>query len=184
MSSVQDVYEDERARVLETLGEDVVARLDEDPIGTLADMNEYDVVEASAYVNAKARRDGMMQRVRDNIGERVAESNKEIDMHVNKQDGMIHPAMMRGATPKRVYIVNGNVATFEDGTIDKANSSSMIIVRAAETGEVSAASADDLESLEAVIDTEAEKKSVAEQIVHTLLTWRHIKSQWSVRWRW
>ena len=164
MSSVQDVYEDERARVLETLGEDVVSRLDEDPIGALADMNEYDVVEASAYVNAKARRDGMMQRVRDNIGERVAESNKEIDMHVNKQDGMIHPAMMRGATPKRVYIVNGNVATFEDGTIDKANSSSMIIVRDAETGEVSAASVDDLESLEAVIDTEAEKKTVAEQI--------------------
>ena len=169
MSSVQDVYEDERARVLETLGEDVVARLDEDPIGALAEMNEYDVVEASAYVNAKARRDGMLDRISDDIDERIKASDKEIDQHANKSDGAIHPAVMRGvngAAPKRVYVVNGNVATFEDGTIDKANSSSMIIVRDAETGEVSAASADDLESLDAVIDTEAEKKTVAEQIAN------------------
>lgn len=167
--AVKQAYDMERERVLNTFGEEVVQRLDDDPAGALMEMNEVDRQEAIAYVNARTAYEGMIDRISDDIDERVKASDKEIDSHKNRQDGAIHPAMMRGvngAALKRVYIVNGNVATFEDGTIDKANSSSMIIVRDAETGEVSAASADDLESLEAVIDTEAEKKSVAEQIAN------------------
>ena len=162
-------YDMERERAVQTLGEDVVAALDNDPVGTLAGMNEVDRVEAMDYVNARVRYEGMIDRISDDIDERIKASDKEIDSHANKADGMIHPATMRGVNggaPRKVYIVSGNVATREDGTIDKANSSSMIIVRDAETGEVSAASADDLESLEAVIDTATEKKSVAEQIAN------------------
>ena len=167
--AVKQAYDMERERVLNTFGEEVVQRLDDDPVGALMELNEVDRQEAIAYVNARTAYEGMIDRISDDIDERIKASDKEIDSHKNRQDGAIHPAMMRGvngAAPKRVYIVNGNVATFEDGTIDKANSSSMIIVRDADTGEVSAASADDLESLEAVIDTEAEKKSVAEQIAN------------------
>ena len=166
-------YDMERERAVQTLGEDVVAALDNDPAGTLAGMNDVDRVEAMDYVNARARYEGMIDRISDDIDERIKVSDKEIDFHKNRQDGAIHPAMMRGvngAAPKRVYIVGGSVATLEDGTIDKTNSSSMIIVRDADTGEVSAASADDLESLEAVIDAEAEKKSVAEQIANQVAT--------------
>ena len=168
-SAVKQAYDMGRERALSTFGEEVVQLLDDDPISTLAAMNEVDRAEAIDYVNAKTAYEGMIDRINADIDERIAASDKEIDSHKNKQDGAIHPAMMRGVNgtaPKRVYIVNGNVATFEDGTIDKANSSSMIIVRDAETGEVSAASADDLESLDAVIDTEAEKKTVAEQIAN------------------
>ena len=167
--AIKQAYDMERERVLNTFGEEVVQRLDDDPVGALMELNDVDRQEAIAYVNARTAYEGMIDRISDDIDERVKASDKEIDSHKNRQDGAIHPAMMRGvngAAPKRVYIVNGNVATFEDGTIDKANSSSMIIVRDAETGEVSAASADDLESLDAVIDTEAEKKSVAEQIAN------------------
>lgn len=167
--AVKQTYDMERERVLNTFVEAVVQRLDDDPVGALMELNEVDRQEAIDYVNAKTAYEGMIDRISDDIDERIKASDKEIESHANRQDGAIHPAMMRGvngAAPKRVYIVNGNVATFEDGTIDKANSSSMIIVRDAETGEVSAASADDLESLEAVIDTEAEKKTVAEQIAN------------------
>ena len=167
--ALKQAYDMERERVLNTFGEEVVQKLDNDPIGTLVELNEVDRQEAIGYVNARTAYEGMIDRINADIDERVAASDKEIDSHKNKQDGMIHPAMMRGvngAAPKRVYIVNGNVATFEDGTIDKANSSNMIIVRDAETGEVSAASADDLESLDAVIDTATEKRTVAEQIAN------------------
>ena len=166
---VKQAYDMERERVLNTFGEEVVQRLDDDPVGALMELNEIDRQEAIGYVNAKTAYEGMIDHISDDIDERIKASDKEIESHANRQDGAIHPAMMRGvngAAPKRVYIVNGNVATFEDGTIDKANSSSMIIVRDAETGEVAAASADDLESLDAVIDTEAEKKTVAEQIAN------------------
>ena len=167
--AVKQAYDMERERVLNTLGEEVVAQLDNDPVGALETMNEVDRQEAIDYVNARTAYEGMIDRISDDIDERIKASDKEIESHANRQDGAIHPATMRGVNggaPRKVYIVSGNVATREDGTIDKANSSSMIIVRDAETGEVSAASADDLESLEAVIDTEAEKKSVAEQIAN------------------
>lgn len=167
--AVKQAYDMERERALSTFGEEVVQKLDDDPIGALTEMNEVDRVEAINYVNARTAYEGMIDRISDDIDERTKASDKEIESHKNRQDGAIHPAMMRGVNggaPRKVYIVSGNVATFEDGTIDKANSSSMIIVRDAETGEVSAASADDLESLEAVIDTEAEKKTVAEQIAN------------------
>lgn len=167
--AVKQAYDMERERVLNTFGEEVVQKLDDDPIGALMEMNEVDRQEAIAYVNARTAYEGMIDRISDDIDERIKASDKEIDSHKNKQDGAIHPAVMRGVkgvAPKRVYIVGGNVATFEDGTIDKANSSSTIIVRDAETGKASTASADDLESLDAVIDTEAEKKSVAEQIAN------------------
>ena len=167
MAGIKREYDMERERALTTLGEDIVQQLDDDPVLALSLMDEARREEAMSFVNARVRYEAVIDRISDDIDERIKASDKEIDLRANKGDGMIHPAMLRGengSPARKVYVVNGRVALFEDGTIDKANSSDFIIVRDAETGELGTPLVSDFESADAAIDTETEKKTVADAI--------------------
>ena len=115
------------------------------------------------YLNAKATYDGMIQRVRDDIDGKIEESNSLIDSHTNKGTGQIHGAVDRNG--KLVYIVSGNVFTYEDGTgIDLNRSDESIIIRDAETGELQQVSPEFLSSLYDTQDPNEQKEFNAQQL--------------------
>lgn len=58
------------------------------------------------YMNAKARYDGMMQRVEDDIDSRIAASDAIVDGRTHKTDGMVHSATLsENGNKRQVYIV-------------------------------------------------------------------------------
>ena len=113
---------------------------------------------AADYLNAKARYDGMLQRVRDDIDSRISASDAAIDQRTNRV-GLIQPATMK-LDDRRVYVVDGNLVMYDDGSmIDVANSSESILVRDAETVKLEWASPHDFLSVDEEIDPAAEKEA-------------------------
>ncbi len=121
--------------------------------------------QAADYINAKAVYEGMIQRVRDDVDGRVAQSDAMIESRVNRETGMIQPAVY-GPDKKTVYIINGTVAMSDDGSgIDTSGSSESVIIRDAETGKVEFADPRHFVSVEEGIDAEAEKEAARAQII-------------------
>ncbi|WP_279167245.1 LPD38 domain-containing protein [Muribaculum intestinale] len=166
MNDAKKMLDLQRGRLASALSEDLVQDFDNDPIGALSVTHDPELRHiASDYVNAKAVYDGMIQRVRDDVDGRIAQSNAMIDSRINRETGMIQPAAMK-ADDRRVYIVNGTVAMFEDGTgVDTNNSSGSIIIRDAETGKVEFADPTQFHSVDEAVDAETEKEAARKQII-------------------
>lgn len=166
MNDAKKMLDLQRGRLASALSEDLVQDFDNDPIGALSVTHDPELRGIAAdYVNAKAVYDGMIQRVRDDVDGRIAQSNAMIDSRINRETGMIQPATMK-ADDRRVYIVNGTVAMFEDGTgVDTNNSSESIIIRDAETGKVEFADPTQFHSVDEAIDAEIEKEAARKQII-------------------
>lgn len=167
MGDAKRMLDLQRQRLASALSEDVVHDFDTDPIGALSRTHDPDTrLIAADYVNAKAVYDGMIQRVRDDIDGRIAQSDAMIDGRVNRTTGMIQPATMRSdGKETQVYVVDGELAMFEDGSgIDTQNSSESIIIRDAETGKIEFADPTRFVSVDNGIDAETEKEAVRQQI--------------------
>lgn len=160
----------QRQRLASSLSEDAIMEFDEDPIKALAKWGyDHSLHEPMAdYVNAKMVYDGMIQRVRDDIDGRIARSDAMIDSRINRETGMLQPATVRdvdSSDGRRVYIVNGSVAKYDDGTgVDARKSSESIIIRDAETGKVEFADPAQFLGVDEAIDAETEKAAAREQI--------------------
>lgn len=172
MRNARIEMERERGRLAGSLSEDQVAEFDTDPIGALSRIPYDDPglrEVATDYVNARMVYEGMIQRVRDDVDGRVEQSNAMIEGRVNRETGMIQPATVWDAEAKdgrRVYIVNGSVAMYDDGSgVDTPNSSESIIVRDAETGKVEFVDPARFLSVDEGIDAETEKEAARKQIV-------------------
>ena len=127
--------------------ENLVKAMSEE-IATLADNGDYqgilNIIDGGElsqeqhqvlndYINAKARYDGMIERVQDNIDDAVKESDRQIDARTNEQSGMLHRAQMQDG--RVVYITHGNVVMADDGkAVDPFRSDKSVIVVDAETG--------------------------------------------------
>lgn len=170
---IKVAYEQARDGVAGMYGEDFVRQLDEDPDAALARLEDESRgrQKAQAYVDAKAMYDGMMQRARDDMDDRVQTVENEVDSHVNPVDqggdGMIHPATLKekndDGTDRKVYIVSGNVQMTADGTmVDKEKSSPSIVVRDPQTGETKMMSPADILSVDEPIDPEQERREAAD----------------------
>lgn len=166
MNEAKKMLDLQRRRLTSALSEDVIPEFDADPIGALSRTFDPELKRIAAdYVNAKMVYDWMIQRVRDDVDGRIAQSNDMIDSRTNRETGMIHPATMK-ADDRRVYIVNGSVAMFEDGTgVDTSNSSESIIIRDAETGKVEFADPTQFHSVDEAVDAETEKEAARAQII-------------------
>lgn len=160
----------QRQRLASSLSEDAIMEFDEDPIKALAKWGyDHSLHEPMAdYVNAKMVYDGMIQRVRDDIDGRIARSDAMIDSRINRETGMLQPATVRdvdSSDGRRVYIVNGSVAKYDDGTgVDARKSSESIIIRDAETDKVEFADPAQFLGVDEAIDAETEKAAAREQI--------------------
>jgi len=168
MQDVQNLMEMRREELLGVVDEETVARLDEDPIGTLSSMigEDTDVFRQKAieYVNAKAAYDGMIQRVSDDIDTRIKMSEEEIDGRVNRASGQIHPAVMKDGD-RRVYIVDGKaVMTEDEEMVDYLKSDESLIVRDAESGKIEFIDPHDLLTIDESVNPEQEKIEVAQNI--------------------
>ena len=171
MQDARNMYELQRQKAEQSLTSEQIDEIDNDPIGALHNLGGDEAVNRTVidYINAKQVYDGMLQRVRDDIDGRIDQSNAMIDSRVNRTTGMIQGATLKvqddEGNDRRVYVVDGNLATYEDGTgIDKSNSDDSIIIRDAETGKIEMVSPDALFSMEQPVDPEMEKQTAAEAI--------------------
>ena len=171
MQDARNMYELQRQKAEQALSPEVLAEIDADPIGALQDLVDDSEAGQTAidYINAKQVYDGMIQRVRDDIDSRIDQSNAMIDSRVNRASGMIQGATMKvqndEGKDRRVYVLDGNLATLPDGAgIDHENSDGSIIIRDADTGAIEMVSPDAIFSVEQPIDPETEKMTAAEAI--------------------
>ena len=171
MQDARNMYELQRQKAEQALSPEMLAEIDADPIGALQDLVDDSEAGQTAidYINAKQVYDGMIQRVRDDIDSRIDQSNAMIDSRVNRASGMIQGATMKvqndDGKDRRVYVLDGNLATLPDGAgIDHENSDGSIIIRDADTGAIEMVSPDAIFSVEQPIDPETEKMTAAEAI--------------------
>lgn len=169
MNDVKRMLDLQRQRLASALSDDMVEEYDADPIGALTRTADPELRRIAAdYVNAKQVYDGMIQRVRDDMDGRIAQSDAMIDSRVNRETGMIQPATMK-IDDRHVYIVNGNVTMYEDGTgVDTDNSSESIIIRDANTGKIEFADPSQVLNIGEGIDAETEKEVARNQITQEI----------------
>lgn len=171
MQDARSMYELQRQKAEQALTPEELDGIDNDPIGALHSLGDDETTNRTVidYINAKQVYDGMLQRVRDDIDGRIDQSNTMIDSRTNRKTGMIQGATLKvqddEGNDRRVYVLDGNLATYEDGTgIDKEKSDGSIIIRDAETGAVEMVSPDAIFSVEQPVDPETEKQTAAEAI--------------------
>ncbi|MBD5283788.1 MAG: N-6 DNA methylase [Bacteroides sp.] len=149
---IRDLFEDP---------EEVLSRLSDDPRGVIADLVEsgrMDDVEAQAileYVNARSVIEGLNRAAAEGLEERKEAVRNEVAARTHK-DGLIHRAIMK-VGDRRVFVVNGDVVMFEDGSdVDHARSSESVVIVDEETGKTEFASPDQILSVEAGYDPQDE----------------------------
>ena len=154
-------------KVLEANGvEDVdgyIAALDADPVAALEQEHDESVRESLInYVNTKIARDGMLQRVRDDIDSYIAESDARIDDRVNRKTGKVQPVEL--VDGRIVYVVSGKVAMNDDGTVNINGSSDMLIVRDDRNGALETKSPNKIAKVGLEEDPVELKRKAAEKI--------------------
>ena len=172
MNDAKNLYDYHRQKVSGIVGGDEgwLSYFDNDPIDALHSIagnekwSEDEVNAVRDYINAKQVYDGMMQRVRDDIDGRIGQSDAMVDARVNRTTAKIQGAVMK-QDDRKVYVVSGNLVTYDDGTgIDLSASDNSIIVRDAETGALEQVSPDAILSIDEQQDP-AEQKEIAAQAI-------------------
>lgn len=171
MQDARNMYELQRQKAEQTLSPEQLEEIDNDPIGALHSLGGDETTNRTVidYINAKQVYDGMLQRVRDDIDGRIDQSNTMIDSRVNRATGMIQGATLKvqddEGNDRKVYVLDGNLITYDDGTgIDSEKSDGSIIIRDAESGAIEMVSPDAIFSMEQPVDPEMEKQTAAEAI--------------------
>ena len=164
MNDAQNTYDLQREKALSLFYEDVLDKIEADPIMYLdAYSGEHRDVLLD-YINAKQVRDGMIQRVRDDIDSRIEESNTMVDSRTNTDTGMIQGATMK-VDDRKVYVVKGNLVQYDDKSgINNSASSESVIIRDAQTGKIEIVSPDAILNIDDAIDPNEEKATAAEVI--------------------
>lgn len=164
MNDAQNTYDLQREKALSLFYEEVLDKIEADPIMYLdAYSGEHRDVLLD-YINAKQVRDGMIQRVRDDIDSRIEESNTMVDDRTNTDTGMIQGATMK-VDDRKVYVVKGNLVQYDDKSgINNSASSESVIIRDAQTGKIEIVSPDAILNIDDAIDPNEEKATAAEVI--------------------
>ena len=170
MADAQNMFEYQRKRAEDILADQqLLDILDSNPVGALMGMTQTgmytqeEIDAARDYANAKTVRDGILQRVTDDIDERIAQSDAMINGRVNRETGSILSATM-DLDDRQVYIVGGEVVMNPDGTIDYDASDESLVVRDAVTGELEFTAPKSIVKVGEAIDPEAEKANTADNI--------------------
>lgn len=165
-ADVQNLYNAQKERALNTLDADTMRNLDADSPAALSGMEsagtytDEQLGVAREYAAAKAAYDGMQQSVEDEIEAQIWRCNAAIDARTNRDTGMVQRATY-GLENREVYIIKGNVAADENGVIDRAASDDTITIVDVETGETQMVASKDLVHAEQPIEVEQFKGSMA-----------------------
>ena len=169
MARAKREYDTATKRLIEVLGSDAVDALSQEPVLALKKLHNEGALEddavrdaATAFVNAKMKFDGVVQRAKDDLDGMITDAHNSISQRTH-QDGAIHPVTLK-EDDKRAYVVDGNVAMLDDGeTIDTQNSDETIIIRG-EDGKLEFTSPSAIMSVGDLIDP-AEERKMAEQTI-------------------
>ena len=169
MARAKREYDNATMRVVELLGSDVVDALSQEPVLALKKLHNNGALEddatrdaATAFVNAKMKFDGVVQRAKDDLDGLITDARNAVEQRTH-QDGAIHPVTLK-EDDKRAYVVDGNIAMLDDGTtIDTQNSDDTIIIRG-EDGKLEFTSPSAIMSVGDLIDP-AEEREMAEQAI-------------------
>lgn len=171
MQDARSMYELQRQKAEQALTPEELDGIDNDPIGALRNLGDDEAINQTVidYINAKQVYDGMLQSVRDDIDGRIDQSNTMIDSRTNRKTGMIQGATLKvqddEGNDRKVYVLDGNLVTYDDGTgIDSEKSDGSIIIRDGESGAIEMVSPDAIFSMEQPVDPEMEKQTAAEAI--------------------
>ena len=157
---IKTAYDMERERAVATFGEDVVAQLDNDPVGTLAGMNEVDREEAMDYVNARVRYEGMIDRFNEQRDSEIAEAVKEVDV-VMHEDGNVYMTTLP-STGEDIFITGGKVVLDNEGYIDVNQSEGLVALMP--NGKKEAIQAGNIREKVSVENAEAKKAAKSAEI--------------------
>lgn len=157
------MYEYQQTRLQRTLGVpkiDVETLMLGNEMGTLTEEQKSVALD---YLNAEATFDGVIDRVRDDIDNRISSVNAAIDASTNSDTGKLQPARL--VDDRAVHIISGIVRLTPDGTmVDIHNSEDYIIIRDDKTGKIESVSPSQIVGVDAEIDPVSEKKAAEAQI--------------------
>ena len=168
MNDAKNMYDYHRQQMINIVGvnEETLTSNSVDWLNELENArNSGNDVRANAildYLNAKMVYDGMIQHVRDDIDGRIEQSNAIIDTRTNRVTGMIQGAEMKQDN-RKVYVVSGNVLSY-DGGIDHEKSDESVIIRDAESGKLEQVSPEAILFVDELLNPDEEKNTAAEII--------------------
>lgn len=157
------MFEYQQARLQQALG---MSSIDIETLmlgNEMGKLTEEQKSVALDYLNAEATFDGVIDRVRDDIDNRISSVNAAIDASTNSDTGKLQPARL--LDDRAVHIISGIVRLTPDGTmVDIHNSEDYIIIRDDKTGKIESVSPSQIVGVDAEIDPESEKKAAESQI--------------------
>ena len=109
------------------------------------------------YQTSHAKYQGVVDNADDEIDKAAQEAARQTDMATDKSRGTVRNATIKatkGEEDYRVYIVSGNVATNEDGTINVSESDDMILYYDPKSGKIEHCDAMRLSSLGEEVNAE------------------------------
>lgn len=129
---IQLDQEDKQKSLAQFLGisEQQLASMSDEELETLSGRDDNIDRAIYDYQLSTARYEGVIDNARDQIDLEVQRAAQAVDMYTDKSRNTIRNATIKatgGLEDYGVYIINGNIATHEDGSIDISNSDDMIL---------------------------------------------------------
>ncbi len=169
MTDAFNLFTHQQTKATESLGAEAVDYLSQRQVGEIFDYLEREQLSdeqrqiALDLINSRYAFDGMLQRVKDDMNNRVVQSDAIIDARTNQSTGMVQPAKLNN--DKQVHIVSGSVSQFPDGMgVDIAKSDQSVIVRDIKSGKLEQIAPSTILSLDQPQDP-TEQKMVATEAI-------------------
>lgn len=129
---IQLDQEDKQKSLAQLLGisEQQLASMSDEELEALSGCDDNIDRAIYDYQLSTARYEGVVDNARDQIDLEVQRAAQAVDMYTDKSRNTIRNATIKatgGLEDYGVYIINGNIATHEDGSIDISNSDDMIL---------------------------------------------------------
>lgn len=129
---IQLDQEDKQKSLAQLLGisEQQLASMSDEELETLSGRDDNIYRAIYDYQLSTARYEGVVDNARDQIDLDVQRAAQAVDMYTDKSRNTIRNATIKdtgGLEDYGVYIINGNIATHDDGSIDVGNSDDMIL---------------------------------------------------------
>lgn len=129
---IQLDQEDKQKSLAQLLGisEQQLASMSDEELDALSGRDDNIDRAIYDYQLSTARYEGVIDNARDQIDLEVQRAAQAVDMYTDKSRNTIRNATIKatgGLEDYGVYIINGNIATHEDGSIDVSNSDDMIL---------------------------------------------------------
>ena len=129
---IQLEYEDQMKTLagLLNISEQQLSAMNDDELQSLTGQNDKLDQAINDYQLSSARYQGVTDDAQDKIDMAANQAAQRVDMYTDKSRGSVRNATVKasgGAEDYGVYIISGNIATNEDGSINVADSDDMIL---------------------------------------------------------